>query len=209
MNNHSHGKGKRPLSREDRELWDKVKKTASPLTSNLPRFEDLMKAEVPVVPVTLVHETGNLEDEIHPQRKNNRRQATILRPTGSGRPSGPHQIILGAAPLDNILDQKTIRKISKGRTPIDSRVDLHGMTQVQAHGRLYDVLEQAWRSHKRVILVITGKGRNGEGILRQSVPRWLAEPAFKAITSGFSEAQVVHGGAGALYVRIKRQRGGP
>jgi DNA-nicking Smr family endonuclease len=82
------------------------------------------------------------------------------------------------------------------------------MTQAEAHARLFRYLSTAHTLGNRTILVITGKGVRGEGILRQAVPRWLAEPEFRAIASGFSEAHVSHGGSGALYVRVRNPRAG-
>ncbi|MEM1047052.1 MAG: Smr/MutS family protein [Pseudomonadota bacterium] len=101
-------------------------------------------------------------------------------------------------------------------TAIDGRIDLHGMTQRSAHGRLLSFLDQA-RSHgSRVVLVITGKGvrtpdapgsHRETGVLRRAVPLWLEEPAFRALVAGYSPAHRSHGGDGALYVRLRRRRG--
>ena len=85
------------------------------------------------------------------------------------------------------------------------------MTQQQAHDRLAAFLRDSHRRGARHVLVITGKGqstqRTGGGVLRQSVPLWLAEPALAIHVSGFRRAHVSHGGEGALYVRLKRRRG--
>ena len=112
------------------------------------------------------------------------------------------------APKPDLLDASTTRKIARGRTAIDGRIDLHGMTQVEAHSRLLRYLQTAYQLGNRTILVITGKGTRGEGILRQAVPRWLSEPEFRSIASGFHEANISHGGSGALYVRIRNPRQG-
>ena len=84
-------------------------------------------------------------------------------------------------------------------------MDLHGRTQAEAHQLLLRVVENGWFAGKRTLLVITGKGK-GEGILRQAVPRWLAEPQFRPYISGISPAHLSHGGTGALYVRLKRRK---
>jgi len=77
------------------------------------------------------------------------------------------------------------------------------MTQAEAHSRLFRFLENSYQQSRRTILVITGKGMRGEGILRQAVPRWLSEPEFRKYISGYHEAHVSHGGSGALYVRLR------
>ena len=104
------------------------------------------------------------------------------------------------------LDDPTARKLAKGKLSIDGRLDLHGLTQTQAHDRLLGFLQSAHKSGKRIVLVITGKGQLGGGVLRQGVPRWLNESGFREITNGCSEAHASHGGAGALYVRLRRNK---
>ncbi|WP_421725348.1 Smr/MutS family protein [Bauldia sp.] len=100
-------------------------------------------------------------------------------------------------------------------TPVDRRIDLHGLTQTVAHGRLLRFLEDAHANGARIVLVITGKGNDtprdiGEpsrGVLRRAVPEWLKSAAFKPFVAGVSEAGRRHGGAGAFYVRVRRRRG--
>jgi DNA-nicking Smr family endonuclease len=91
--------------------------------------------------------------------------------------------------------------------PIDARIDLHGMTQEEAHRALLRFLARAYEDGRRAVLVITGKG--GEGLLRAGVPRWLAEASVRGMILAIEEAQPRHGGAGAKYVllRKKRERG--
>ena len=109
------------------------------------------------------------------------------------------------------LDRRTLAKVNRGALSIDARIDLHGMTQAAAHGRLIDFLHGAQASGARLVLVITGKGRNGgeeeRGILRRLVPLWLASHELRPTVVGFDEAGRAHGGAGALLVRLRRARG--
>lgn len=106
------------------------------------------------------------------------------------------------------LDRPTLDKLAKGRTPIEGRVDLHGMTQDEAYSLLYSFLHRAHAGGVRYVLVITGKGSSsgGDGILRRSVPAWLSTPAFRAVVSSHDHAARHHGGSGALYVRLRRTR---
>ncbi|MEM9278490.1 MAG: Smr/MutS family protein, partial [Pseudomonadota bacterium] len=85
-------------------------------------------------------------------------------------------------------------------------IDLHGMTQNEAFDRLSRFLQHAYDSGRRTVLVITGKGSRGEGVLKSAVPIWLEEPHFRKITTGYHEASISHGGSGALYIRLRRKR---
>jgi DNA-nicking Smr family endonuclease len=121
---------------------------------------------------------------------------------------------LPLAPLDRRLKQR----VARGRAPIEARLDLHGMTQMRAHGALLRFLRRAQSEGAKIVLVVTGKGsggrsRSGEydedrerGVLRRQVPMWLALPEFRLLVVGFDDAHVGHGGEGALYVRLRRAR---
>jgi DNA-nicking Smr family endonuclease len=112
-----------------------------------------------------------------------------------------------AAPPPNPgLDRRTAERVRKGEIPIDGRIDLHGMTQDDAHAALDRFVRQAWKDGKRMLLVITGKGNLGEGVLRRGVPRWLTAGEHAARLLKVSAAQPRHGGDGAFYVLLRRQR---
>lgn len=96
------------------------------------------------------------------------------------------------------------RRIARDRERIDHRLDLHGYDQDRARGRLHDFLERAQADGARAVLIITGKGTRGDGVLRRRVPEWLAEPPSRARGAGVSPAERRHGGEGALYVALKR-----
>ena len=112
------------------------------------------------------------------------------------------------APFDRRLKQR----VARGRDAIDARIDLHGMTQNQAHVALLRFLRRAQTEGAKIALVVTGKGtaaRQGageRGVLRRQVPMWLALPEFRPFVVGFEEAHVSHGGQGALYLRLRRAR---
>lgn len=112
------------------------------------------------------------------------------------------------APGHQEVDRRTAQKLKKGRFPVDVSVDLHGLTQAAAHKRLRAVLLSAYARRLRCVLVITGKGRSGEGagVIKRSVPEWLHEPALRRIVLRMETAQPEHGGGGALYVLLRRQR---
>ena len=105
------------------------------------------------------------------------------------------------------IEKKLLRRLASGREPIDDRLDLHGMTQAQAHAALVGFIHRAHARDIRIALVITGKGNEfGErGVLRRVVPLWLREPLLRALVSSVEEAARPHGGAGAFYVRLRRK----
>jgi DNA-nicking Smr family endonuclease len=94
---------------------------------------------------------------------------------------------------------------------IDARIDLHGMTQDEAHAALSRFLRRAQGNGGKLVLVITGKGtRFGSdddgrerGVLKRQVPMWLRLPGLCEIVIGFEDASIGHGGTGALYVRLR------
>jgi DNA-nicking Smr family endonuclease len=106
------------------------------------------------------------------------------------------------------LDRRSAERLSAGRLPIDGRLDLHGLTQAEAAERLATFIAGAHSAGKRCLLVITGKGlaRDGGGILREQVPRWLNQAPNRAHVLAFDYARPQHGGTGALYVLLKRRR---
>ncbi len=113
------------------------------------------------------------------------------------------------APFDRRLKQRLVR----GNQAIDARIDLHGFTQAQAYDALVRFVRSARGDGARIVLVITGKGSlrggvNGErGVLRRQVPLWLKSPQLRECVVGIEAAHFVHGGEGALYVRLRRERG--
>lgn len=186
----------RTLSPEERALWEKVKQTAQPLDREpVSLVEYLSVNKIPL---------GASEKKATPNT-HTPSERNIIRSHRSNSKNKPWSFEAHREDQANRIEQNTTRKIAKGRIAIDGKIDLHGQTQIEAHGKLFRYLEEAWMREKRTILVITGKGK-GEGILRQAVPRWLSEASFRAMISGVSEAHQNHGGYGALYIRLKRRR---
>jgi DNA-nicking Smr family endonuclease len=116
-----------------------------------------------------------------------------------------------AAPPLAQFDRRLRQRVERGHTAIDARLDLHGMTQKQAHVALASFLDQAQAQDAKLVLVVTGKGRGdtaagGErGVLRRQVPLWLSLPEFRRFIVSFEEAHVSHGGEGALYLRLRHR----
>ncbi len=118
------------------------------------------------------------------------------------------------------VDSRTFERFRRGRMPIEGRIDLHGMGQEKAQDALEAFIKAAYASGKRCVLVITGKGKPREGredhetdwlaprpgILRERVPGWLTDQPLGRFVLKVAPAQSQHGGGGALYVLLRRQR---
>jgi DNA-nicking Smr family endonuclease len=97
--------------------------------------------------------------------------------------------------------------VVRERDPIAARIDLHGLTLDRARASLESFVVGAWRRGDRVVLVITGKGREGEGMIRRLLPEWLAAPVLRPMIAGVQAAHRRHGGEGAFYVALKASPG--
>ena len=111
------------------------------------------------------------------------------------------------------LERRLKRDLSRGRAAVDSAIDLHGMNQAEAHQALRGFLVHMQSRGAKLVIVVTGKGgkqappvwADEPGVLRRLVPQWLRESDMRAVVLGFEEAGRAHGGAGALYVRLRRR----
>lgn len=104
------------------------------------------------------------------------------------------------------LDRNTARRFERGELPIDSAIDLHGLTQARAHEALDGFIAGAVKAGARVLIVVTGKGKQGEGVLRRQVPEWLKLGPHASRILRLAPARVRHGGEGAYYVLLRRNR---
>ncbi len=105
------------------------------------------------------------------------------------------------------LDARTMERLRRGRVRPEARLDLHGMTQDEAHRAVAGFIAASRSAGRRCVILITGRGRAklGGGILREQTPRWLNLQPTRGNILGFAEAQPKDGGAGALYVLLKKK----
>jgi DNA-nicking Smr family endonuclease len=102
------------------------------------------------------------------------------------------------------IDRRNAERLRRGRYPVEARLDLHGLTQEEAHRALSEFVASRRAAGKRCVLVITGHGHSSGGILKSAAPRWLAEPSLRRHVLALAPARPQHGGAGALYVLLRR-----
>ena len=176
---------KRPIRPDEQKLWAMVAATVHPHDGR-PAAPVKPPAE-PAIPA--LKAKGRVADpaarlplsEILP----------ALRPPLRGEPEG--------------IEPRRKHRIAKEREQIGARIDLHGMDQQRAKAALEAFVLRAWDEGYRAVLVITGKGTLGDGVLRRRAPEWLGGMALRGVVAGISEAHRRHGGEGALYVALKRK----
>ncbi|MEP3437584.1 MAG: Smr/MutS family protein [Hoeflea sp.] len=175
------------LSHEDRIIWAQVARTVEAYPGKQVEADDWFAVEASVPPQPLPPETPSRRTHPVP---------------GLKQPPKPRP---------HPIEKPVIRKLARGRLPIDGRIDLHGLTQSEAHNLLFGFLARAHERGLRHVLVITGKGasRGSDGVLKRLVPEWLGKPEFRFLISGYEDAARSHGGDGALYIRLRRERGNP
>src|SRR5262245_46808533 len=176
----SDGKRRRVLSTEERVLWTAITKSVAPLRNAVTTEDDESSERI------------NQQIETHSAKAES---------AASARDTPPPPL----APLG----RRVRTRVARGKEAIDDRLDLHGLTQSEAHTALLRFLRTATARDARLVLVITGKGGRGDaerGVLKRQVPQWLSLPEFRAMIVGFEQAHVAHGGEGALYIRVRRTR---
>jgi DNA-nicking Smr family endonuclease len=179
------GSRRRLLTADERVLWTTFTRAIAPLRAGAPADADVKSTTEPALAV-----------------------AQPAKPMAM-RPGAPQPVTSTPTPPTLMpLGRRLRQRVARGKEAIDGRLDLHGLTQSEAHAALMHFLRNASAREARLVLVITGKGRgDGErGVLKRQVPQWLSTPEFRAYVIGFEDAHVAHGGEGALYVKIRRMR---
>jgi DNA-nicking Smr family endonuclease len=181
---------KRSLSPEDADLWRAVTRDTRPLRGRNPPRPPERPAPKPAAPPKPV-------------------ASPAPPPAAKAEPrTEPPPALRAGAPAG--VDRRLAERLRRGQLEIEDRIDLHGLTQDEAHARLNAFLAAASRAGRRCVLVITGTGawREGGGVLREAVPRWLNEAPVRLLVLAIAKAQPRHGGGGALYLLLKRRRNG-
>lgn len=120
---------------------------------------------------------------------------------------------IASAPV--AMDRKSFQRLKRGKLTPEAKLDLHGMTLDQAHGALIGFVLRAHGAEKRLVLIVTGKGKDRDGggpipvrhgVLRHNVPHWLRLPPLSPLVLQVTEAHIRHGGGGAYYVYLRRRR---
>ena len=189
----------RKLRPEERELWKKVADTATPISS------------------AALAATSNLvlpgQKKTHPLPTQSKITAFQVGAKSQFRPVTTYMDPVSKAHLK--MDAKSFGKLTRGKLNPEARLDLHGMTTSEAHPILKNFILSSAQLQRRLVLVITGKGKfkpdrgpipERHGILRHSVPLWLLQSHLASVILEVTPAHQRHGGSGALYVYLRRRR---
>jgi DNA-nicking Smr family endonuclease len=201
---------RRLLSDEDHALWAGFAHSIKPLRSVKATAKAATKTATKTATKAVANSGQGASQDSNQDANKDAHQKVRASPQSPVRSQPPPAVKSSPlAPFDRRLKQR----VARGRDAIDARIDLHGMTQQQAHAALLRFLRRAQAEDAKVVLVVTGKGggkmesdRGERGVLRRQVPLWLELPEFRHFVVGFGEAHVSHGGQGALYVRLRRAR---
>jgi DNA-nicking Smr family endonuclease len=173
---------KRPLRAEDKRLWALVAATVRPAPGRvhpeLPEAtpDPARTAAAPGAPAAIPTPPTHQTSKTPPRR----------------------------TPPPAAIEPLRKRRLIRERDAIEARIDLHGLDQDRARIALHDFLRRSHAKGFRAVLVITGKGTLGDGVLRRRAPDWLSEAEVRPFIAGVSQAARHHGGEGALYVALKR-----
>ena len=201
----SGGGGGRRVTADEARLWEHATRSLAPVKAK-PRVTSApAPSERALPPIQVSHQAPASDNTPAPSREP--RVATTAK--AKSRPP---------APLAD-FDRRKARQIASGKIEVEARIDLHGSRQRDARARLHAFLLAAHAKGHKTVLVITGKGGEepadelgslmGErqrGVIRRSVPHWLEEPDLRAVVLSYTQASPRHGGAGALYVQLRKAR---
>ncbi len=218
---HPPKRGPRPLlTPEDTSLWQRIAATIDPRRQGKPRVPDVEAAPTGSLP-SRPEMPAHMASRLHPPKPTRAQEPPVfpgrpIKGPGQRPPAVSYSLSPSAVPA---VDRRKARRIASGNIEIEARLDLHGLTQTIAHGRLVSFLQSSAAQGLRTVLIITGKGASRQpsalrggwrededvGVLRRSVPRWLAEAPLRTLVISCQVAAPRHGGEGALYVLLRRR----
>ena len=195
---------KRQLRPDEMALWQEVARRTVPLGPK--RKPAAMTASKPQKSVDKAREEAQSLKAVRPGE-------------AASKPASQHDAFHGmsertvSSPV--AMDRKSFQRLKRGKLVPEARLDLHGMTLDQAHGALVGFVLRAHGAGKRLVLVVTGKGKDRDsggpipvrrGVLRHNVPHWLRAAPLGPLVLQVTEAHISHGGGGAYYVYLRRRR---
>lgn len=194
---------RRKLRPDEEELWRKVVSNAERLhPERTLKPQDFVTTQPPQPRKKAVFEALPKSHSVKPGSPTT---TTHLRPSISEQVSGQ--------PVQ--MDRKAFDRLKRGKLRPEAKLDLHGMTLERAHPALTRFILNAQSQGKRLVLIVTGKGKQRDdggpipvrfGVLRHQVPQWLSMPPLSTAVLQVSQAHISHGGGGAYYVYLRKLR---
>ncbi len=205
---------KRRLTEQERRLWLNITKDIVPFDPETP-------LEMPDINMTDPDKAGGLKRpmgaplgkadstkpfmaKVGPEQNALAAQAPSPPLPASFQTSKRTESLLSNKKSGMIQDVKRQKRIRRGQVHFTATLDLHGLTQDSAHQIWQSFFLQHKRAGHRAVLIITGKGKQGDGILRRRFLDWLSSSEAHALIYGYASAHQKHGGSGAWYVFLRR-----
>lgn len=191
-------RGAKGLDPEERALWRKVIATVRPMDpARMARaLADAVEAPAPA-------------GKVPPPPPGKRVRAAAHVPPALDK-ALPGRVARPPEPSPDTLDGGWDRRLRRGIVAPDRTIDLHGHTLTSAHHALDAALASAIAADVRLLLVVTGRaprpGSPGRGLIRAAIGDWLGASGWSSRIAAVRNAHPRHGGAGALYVILRRRR---
>jgi len=176
---------KRPLKPDEKRAWARVAKTVRARPEQTP----------PDMPPL---------DELPPLETGRGAKSAPISPKEHAFTPLERPLNTPKTPSTPVPNRGKERRVRRGQMPISATLDLHGHTQETAQNMLAGFLARQRQTGGGCVLVITGKGRRGEGILRARLLEWLGTAAARTLVSGYAQAHRKHGGSGAWYIFLRK-----
>ncbi|PZP87198.1 MAG: hypothetical protein DI582_00040 [Azospirillum brasilense] len=186
----------RQLTPEERRLWREATKHDE-LYAPLP---PVMEEELPD-PSPQPSPQGRGRD---PRQREGEGNSTPRQREGEGNSATPAPAVPAVKPPNAVLEGRKASRLLRPYAPVEATLDLHGMGKIAAYEAVQDFIDRAQRAGLRHVLIITGKGRSSEGILRAQLPHWLNEPGLRQRVVGIAQASPNRGGSGVYHVVLRR-----
>jgi DNA-nicking Smr family endonuclease len=193
---------RRLLSAEERALWESIARKADPLHKGrnaVPQPAPVAQSPTPVRPVQVPVALPRFRVG---SQVNHSRDHDLMASLAED---------MARTPVS--MHRNDLTRLKRGKRSPEARLDLHGMTLAQAQPALVRFIIGAHASGMRLVLVITGKGKDRDepgpiprrlGALRHQVPQWLRMAPLGGVVLDVMPAHLRHGGEGALYVTLRR-----
>ena len=195
---------KKSLDHDDISIWKKVTETVTPMLrqhfggkASAKPDEDGQKTTFKKIPKVSVKASGSSSEKqvsfapsAHSSAaKNDKKMAPI--PADLNMPG------YGG------ISRSGARSMKSGQSGYTRKIDLHGLTREKAQIKLRRFLEASAINGHRHVLVITGKGAEGKGVIKSYFPIWLNEAPLSTLVIAYCQAQPKDGGSGAWYVNLR------